>query len=88
MMIHKGKIQYVYALNAEEDTALIMWWSEGAHLYLYQTVDNVNHTAIDDVNRLYSAVNVDPMSGDNLSIVAQEVWDGYEIMEYNPNYTG
>lgn len=87
-MMHKGKTQYVYAINAEEDSAIAMWWSEGAHYYLYQTIDHISATQLSKVNRTYSVVNVDPMSGDNLSIVAQESWIGYDIMEYNPDYKG
>lgn len=86
--IHKGKTQYVYAINAEEDTAIMMWWSEGAYIYMYQEIDHISGVAIDKVNRTYGPVNVDPMMGDDLSIVAQESWEGYTIMEYNPDYTG
>lgn len=87
-MMNKGKTQYVYAINAEENTAIALWWSEGAYLYMYQMIDHINSTAIDPVNRTYGPVNVDPMYGDNLSIVAQESWDGYSIMEYNQDYKG
>jgi hypothetical protein len=86
--IHRGKTQYVYAINAEENTAIAMWWSEGAYLYLYQTIDRIGSTAIDVQNRIHSVVNVDPMYGEDLSVVAQESWLGYEIMEYNPDYKG
>lgn len=81
-------MQYVYALCAEEDSAIVMWWMPGCCHYLYQTIDNVSGTSIDKANRVHSAVNVDAMYGDNLSIVAQECWIGYEIMEFNTDYTG
>lgn len=86
--MHYGKLHYVYALNVEENTAIMLWWSPGCHFYQYQTIDNVINTAIDSVNRVYSPLNLDPMSGNDLSIVLQECWAGYEIMEYSTDYTG
>lgn len=76
-------MQYVYALCKEENSSILLWWTPGAHFYLYQTIDHADSSA-----RVYSAVNVDPMWGNDLSRVAKESWLGYEVMEYSTDYSG
>jgi hypothetical protein len=81
-------MQYVKALKFElKGAAQIIggfeaWWFKGSENYLYQTWKFGTNG-----EKVYSEVNVDPMYGDNLSIVIQESWD-VEIQEYNPNYSG
>lgn len=80
-----GVTQYVIARSENGATFMHAWWTEGAYLYLYQMCDIDPNDALKMVN---GAVNVDPMSGDNLSVVIQDCWEGYTILEFNPNYTG
>ncbi len=82
-MMHLGKTHYVIAHNKEHDTFIKAWWCPGAHLYFYQESDRV-----DPENMVNGPVNVDPMYGNDLSIVIKECYQDYTILEHDTDYTG
>lgn len=86
-------MQYVNAIHETDNTGIMAWWEQGSQYYLYQMRDFISDTKLnsDDTGNAgirYSIVNIDPMYGDNLSTVIKECYEGYSIMEYNPDYTG
>jgi hypothetical protein len=82
-MMHYGKMHYVIAFNERENTFIKAWWSPGTHLYLYQMSDRIN-----EKDMRHGVVNVDPMSGNDLSVVIRECWEDYAILDYSTDYSG
>jgi hypothetical protein len=81
--MHYGKTHYVIAFNEREQTFIKAWWSPGTYLYLYQMSDRT-----DEKTMMFGPVNVDPMSGTDLSLVIIECWPDYVVLEYSTDYTG
>lgn len=83
--MHMGKTHYVIAVTVFEGkrTFIKAWWSPGAHLYMFQNID-----VIDEKTMGFGPVNVDPMYGNDLSVVIRECYQDYEILEYSVDYTG
>lgn len=85
-------MQYVNAIHETDDTGLMAWWEPGAQFYLYQMRDFISDTKLNSTSEQagikYSIVNVDPMYGEDLSTVIKECYQGYQIVEFNPQYSG